>query len=161
VQPPAAETIGRNHRTQQAHHRRLLTAGSLALNATTHFHPTQPSPNAVGQASTVTVNFDTFGFSASAGADYVPRSGTLTFAAGETQKTVTVSVLDDPLVEFDETFSLILSNPTNAVLGGVPVFGQYQAIVTIIDNDQVGPLGFDRLRARACLGSSGRLVHTS
>ena len=49
---------------------------------------------------------------ATAGSDYTSTSGTLTFAPGETSKTVSVAVLDDSHDEGEETFTLALSNPT-------------------------------------------------
>ena len=59
---------------------------------------------------TVTVDYATADGTAAAGADYTATSGTLTFAAGETEKTVSVPVLDDSLDEGKETFTLRLSN---------------------------------------------------
>ena len=53
---------------------------------------------------------------ATAIADYVPESGTLTFLPGETAKYLTVAVNDDDISENDEVFALELSNPQNAVL---------------------------------------------
>ena len=44
--------------------------------------------------------------------DYEPRSGTLTFLAGETSKTVSVPVVADDHDEGEETLVLTLSNPT-------------------------------------------------
>ena len=55
----------------------------------------------------VTVNFATANGTAIAGIDYVATSGTLTFASGETTKTVTVAVLDPTAV--DKSFSVHLS----------------------------------------------------
>jgi endoglucanase len=43
-----------------------------------------------------------------AGEDYVARTGTLTFAPGETTKTITIEVKGDCKKESDETFSLDL-----------------------------------------------------
>ena len=60
---------------------------------------------------TVTVEYGTADGTASAGADYTNTSGTLTFAAGDTSKTVAVPVLDDELDEGSETLTLTLSNP--------------------------------------------------
>ena len=51
---------------------------------------------------------------ATAGADYTARSGSLTFAVGETTKTVSVPVLDDAVDEGSEHFLLRLSNPAGA-----------------------------------------------
>ena len=61
---------------------------------------------------TVTVGYGTADVSASAGADYTSTSGTLTFAAQETSKTVSVPVLDDGHDEGSETLTLRLRSPT-------------------------------------------------
>ena len=53
-------------------------------------------------AFTTRVDFDTQDGTASAGSDYLPASGQLTFAAGETMKTVSVPVNGDTDVELDE-----------------------------------------------------------
>jgi hypothetical protein len=64
----------------------------------------------------VTVNFATMDGSAIAGVDYVAASGTLTFAPGETTKTITVDVI--PLAgSWDTSFYVQLTAPSaNAVL---------------------------------------------
>ncbi len=62
----------------------------------------------------VTVSYATSDGSATAGQDYTAASGTLTFAAGETAKSVSVAVLDDTDVEGVETLTLSLSNATGA-----------------------------------------------
>jgi hypothetical protein len=66
---------------------------------------------------------------ATAPADYAAASGTLTFAPGETSKTITVAVAGDALDEVEEGFSVVLSNPTNATLGTSTAAGR------IVDND--------------------------
>ena len=71
---------------------------------------------------TVTVNYATADAAgdwqgaspATAGADYTAVSGTLTFAVGETQKTVSVPVLDDAIDEGSEHFLLRFSNARGA-----------------------------------------------
>ncbi len=65
---------------------------------------------------TVSVAFGTNGGSAREGDDFLPRSGTLTFAPGEKTKTVAVTVFDDPLPEPPETFAVGLGNPVNATI---------------------------------------------
>ncbi len=65
---------------------------------------------------TVTVDYATADGTAKAGSDYVAASGKLTFAAGETTKTVAVKVLSDDVTEGAENFSLKLSNPTQATI---------------------------------------------
>ena len=62
----------------------------------------------------VTVEYATSDGTATAGADYTAQSGTLTFARGETSKTVSVAVLDDSHDEGAETFTLTLSNASGA-----------------------------------------------
>ena len=64
----------------------------------------------------VSVDYATADGTAAAGADYTAASGTLTFAAGETAKTVSVALLDDAIDEGKETFTLELSNPRGAFL---------------------------------------------
>ena len=65
---------------------------------------------------TVTVDYATSDGTAAAGSDYTATSGTLTFAAGETEKTVSVPVLDDAHDEGSETLTLTLTNPSGAYL---------------------------------------------
>src|SRR5262249_17242548 len=84
-----------------------------------------------GTDGSVSVNHGTTNGRASAGSDYPASSGTLTFAAGETSKTFTVPILDDTLVEGNETVNLTLSSPT----GGATLGGQGTAVLTIQDND--------------------------
>ena len=64
----------------------------------------------------VTVDYATADGSATAGEDYTATSGTLTFAAGERRKTVSVAILDDAIDEGKETFKLRLSNAEGAVI---------------------------------------------
>ncbi|MFN8040984.1 MAG: Calx-beta domain-containing protein [Acidimicrobiales bacterium] len=65
--------------------------------------------------STVTVTSSNG--TATAGSDYTAVSTTVTFAAGETTKSVIVPVSGDVVPEADETVLLTLSNPTNGSLG--------------------------------------------
>ena len=83
-----------------------------AANATLAFAVT------LGRApsGTVTVDYATSDGTAAAGSDYTATSGTLTFAAGETGKTVSVPVLDDAHAEGSKTLTLTLSNPSGAYL---------------------------------------------
>jgi hypothetical protein len=65
----------------------------------------------------VTVDYKTVdGSATSAGGDYLPATGTLTFNPGETSRTVSVTVLGDPSFEPDEAFGLALSNPKGATI---------------------------------------------
>jgi hypothetical protein len=82
------------------------------------------------QGKTVSVNYATSPGSASAPDDYASTGGTLTFAAGETTKTVSVDVVGDTLVEPNETVDLVLSGPVNATLAGATA-------AAMITNDDV------------------------
>jgi hypothetical protein len=78
---------------------------------------------------TITVAYATADGTATAGSDYQAASGTLSFAPGETSKTVTVLVNGDRLGEPNETFFVNLSAPTNAtIVGG-------RGVGTIMDDE--------------------------
>jgi hypothetical protein len=64
----------------------------------------------------VTVNFATANGTAKAGEDYVAASGSLTFAPGETTRTITIQVKGDKKRESNESFFVNLSGPTGAFL---------------------------------------------
>ena len=66
---------------------------------------------------TVTVQYATSSGTATSGTDFTAKSGTLAFPPGETSWTVSVQTTEDTDAEEDETFTLTLSNPTNATLG--------------------------------------------
>jgi Calx-beta domain/FG-GAP-like repeat/Bacterial Ig-like domain (group 2)/ASPIC and UnbV len=91
-----------------------------------------------GSAGGVSVNYATSNGTATAGSDYTATSGTLTFTAGETTKTFSVPIIDDTLVEGDETVNLTLSNPTGGATLGSPI----TAALTIVDNDVAQPGAF-------------------
>ena len=63
-------------------------------------------------AQSVSVDYATSDGTATAGADYTATSGTLTFAVGDTSKSVSVPVLDDAHDENQETMTLTLSSPS-------------------------------------------------
>jgi hypothetical protein len=65
-------------------------------------------------SQTVTVQYRTNDYTATAGSDFQFVSGTLTFSPGVTQRTVTVPVLGDTVDELDEYLFVQLSNATNA-----------------------------------------------
>jgi hypothetical protein len=64
----------------------------------------------------VTVGYATANGTASAGSDYVAQSGTLTFAAGQTSRTIGVVVKGDRNAEPNETFTVRLSGPSGATI---------------------------------------------
>ena len=92
-----------------------------------------------------TVDYATSDGTASAGADYTAASSTLTFAAGETAKTVLVTVLDDAHDEGSETLTLTLSNPSPSA-------------VKIADGDATGTIRNTDDMPKAWLARFGRTV---
>ena len=71
--------------------------------------------NGTGSAS---VSYNTVPGTASSGYDYYGyTSGTVVFANGETSKTVSITVNSDSTLEYDETFQVVLSNPSTGRLG--------------------------------------------
>ena len=94
-------------------------------------------------SSAVTVDYATSDGTAVAGEDYTATSGALTFAAGETSKTVSVPVLDDAHDEGRETFRFSLSNAQGAVIA------DGEAVGTIVNTDPM---------PRAWLARFGRTV---
>ena len=78
----------------------------------------------------VTVRCATSDGTATAGSDYTATSETLTFAAGETEKTFAVDITNDTINETDETFTVTLSSPT-----GDAVITRGAATGTIEDDD--------------------------
>jgi hypothetical protein len=78
---------------------------------------------------TITVTYATGNGTATAGSDYQAASGILTFAPGETRKTITVPVFGDRLGEPNETFVVNLSGATNATIT------DGQRVGTIVDDE--------------------------
>ncbi|MBX7072493.1 MAG: hypothetical protein K1X71_05045 [Pirellulales bacterium] len=79
----------------------------------------------------ISVNYNTTPNGATAGADFeAVTNGVLTFAAGETSKTITINVVGDTLDENDEGFRVVLSNPTN-----LAKLADATAEATITDDD--------------------------
>jgi hypothetical protein len=80
------------------------------------------------------------------GADYVVNgTRTLTFGPGQTTMMVPLAVIEDGLVEANETVVLTLSNPT----GGATLGPLATATVTITDNDRTSTVQLARRRS-AC-----------
>ena len=97
--------------------------------------------SAAAAGEPVTVDWATSDGTATAGQDYVASSGTLTFAAPQTEYTIEVTVLDDAHDEGEETFALRLSNAVGAKLADAEATG------TIANSDPM---------PRAWLGRFGR-----
>lgn len=84
----------------------------------------------------VTVTYATAdGTATAADSDFIPSTGTISFAPGELSKKITVSVTGDRKVELDETFQLVLTNSTNSQIAR-------KSATCTIRNDEVNAPGF-------------------
>jgi len=117
------------------------SAGSLALDAAT-YTVAENAANAVvkvqrtgGSFGSVSIDYATSNGTALAGSDYAFSSGTLTFASGETEKSITIPVLDNFTADGDRSFALSLSDP----MGGATLGATAEAEITITDDESPQP----------------------
>lgn len=100
----------------------------------------------------VTVDYATADQTASAGSDYGARFGTLTFAPGETLKTIAVTVNGDGTAEANETMRVLLTSPSHASIADAQGIGT-------IDNDD-GPPSISIADVTTIEGNSGTSTAT-
>lgn len=123
------------------------TVAEAAGTATVTVNRTSPN-------GTVTVDYATANGTATAGADFTSTTGTLTFADGETAKTITVPILNDTADEPAETFTVTLTNPT----GGASLGATSVQTVTITDDDGAATaLTLSTAGPRAARGAPARI----
>jgi hypothetical protein len=92
-------------------------------------------------AQTVTIDYTTAdGTATAADSDYIPITGTLTFAPGEVTKNIVVKVVGDTIYEYAERFTVVISNPVNATLLGTLADFADTGTVVILNDDAVVPL---------------------
>jgi solute carrier family 8 (sodium/calcium exchanger) len=112
-------------------------------------------------SQTIQVDYKTEDGSASSEGDYIEAIGTLTFGPGETQKMVTLEVLDDDVFEEDEHFYIRISNlrrKDGKAFKDIEVEGEdgkrsmqascqmgtpHMATIMILDDDHSGIFGFE------------------
>lgn len=82
----------------------------------------------------VSVSYATGNLTASAGSDFTAATGSLTFAAGETAKTLSVTTRTDTATESDETFQMRIVSASGASVGSPAT-----AVATIKDVPPVTP----------------------
>ena len=100
-------------------------------------------------AQDVTVAYATSDVTARAGQDYTAATGTLTIAAGDTTGTIPVPLLNDDVVEEDETFTVTLSEAVNATIA------DGEGVGTITDDDQAElTVAYDRSSYTVTEGSA-------
>merc|ERR1711884_650501 len=110
---------------------------------------------------TIQVDYKTEDGSASSEGDYIEAIGTLTFGPGETQKMVTLEVLDDDVFEEDEHFYIRISNLRRKDGGNIKEMDvedkdgnvskqpsiqlgtPHGATIMILDDDHGGIFGFE------------------
>jgi len=122
-----------------------FSAGSLAFSSLSYSAAESAGSVVVsvirtnGSTGVLTVNYRTVAETALGGIDYISQSGTLTFPEGETSRSITISILDDSLVEGAENLFVQLSNAG----GGAILAGSTNATVIILD-EEFGPGSLDR-----------------
>ncbi|MCI0640779.1 MAG: S8 family serine peptidase [Gemmataceae bacterium] len=92
---------------------------------------------------TVTVDYTTGGSDASSENDYVAQSGTLTFAQGQSSKTIVILVNSDTYQEMDEKFYVHLDNAVNATIDD----GEGEGL--ILNDDSIPAPGLDAINDNA------------
>jgi len=115
--------------------------------------------------TTVQVDYKTEDGTASSQGDYIEAVGTLTFGPGETQKMITLEVLDDDVFEDDEHFYIRISNlrrKDGKPIAEINVEGDngavtkqpaiqlgtpHMATIMILDDDHGGIFGFEETEA--------------
>lgn len=88
-----------------------------------------------GADGAASIDYATQDITATGGTDFVSATGTLEFTDGETNKTITVDLADDSVIEGDETFKVVLSNAT-----GADIDSNTELVVSIEDDDNRGML---------------------
>jgi hypothetical protein len=120
------------------------TGGTSDAVFTVSLSPTATQP--------VTVAFATTNGTATAPADYTSTSGVITFPPGTGVRTVTVPVVGDATDEPDETFTVGLSNPTNAAIQDA------EGVGTIADDDAAPALSVADVETVEGDGGTGTLT---
>ena len=94
---------------------------------------------------------------AGSGSDFTAATGTLTFMAGTTSRTIAVTLMDDTADEDNETFTVTLSGPTAAGTGSsMPTLASPgSAQGTIVDDDGLPLLSI----AAASVGEGDGSIH--
>ncbi len=100
----------------------------------------------------VTVNWATADGTATAAKDYAAGSGTLSFAAGETAKTLPITLLADELAESNETFVVNLSGAVGATVADAQALGTI--VEKIVEKDAPPAVSISDVVAREGQGAT-------
>lgn len=113
----------------------------------------------IASSRTVAVGFITRDGTARRDQDYVARAAEVVFPPGVQSAAVSIALVDDELAEAEETFTLELIEPENAILS----LDEASAIATIVDDDGGGRMAAtpvvdeDAVRLSVALVSGGEL----
>ena len=137
-------------------------AGGLISLSATNYLVAETGTNAVitllrtgGLASGVTVDFTVSNVTATAGFDYTNVTQTVTFNAGETNKKVLIPIINDTLVESNETVFIKLVNFN----GGANPGSFTVATLTITNDDVGGVINFSKAAISANENATNFLVN--
>ncbi|WP_286232502.1 Calx-beta domain-containing protein [Thalassotalea sediminis] len=83
-----------------------------------------------GSYGELNVAYQTLDGTALSGSDYTSKNGTVIFADGEIEKSITISIIDDNVDESNENFSVTISSDNEGVIGTTNT-----TTITILDND--------------------------
>ncbi len=111
--PTASTTITEGNTSNQTNYFKLTLSSALTVDAS--------------------VNYETRDGTAITGSDYIATSGTATIVAGQTETLIGVEIIADTVVESDETFSLVITNPVNGVFPNSTA--EVTATHTILNDD--------------------------
>lgn len=134
---PSGAVIGTGSATLTITENETATSPVLAFSATNYSvtengtRTTITVSRSSSSVGTVSVNYSTASGTATSGTDFYAASGTLSWADGDmTNKSFTITIVNDTTAESNETVSLMLTNPSGASLGT-----NANATLTITDND--------------------------
>ncbi len=116
----------------------------------------------------ISVQYQVLGGTASSGADYSLPAGTLNFAPGEWGKSIPLPIMNDTLVEADETIRVTLFNPTAAAHDGHQILtytirdddlSAVSVTATLATASEIGPSAGNFRITRAGDTNASLLVH--
>ena len=119
-QVPSAHTVPAKESTAESSQLSVTDATAREEDDSTNNFVVKLSP---ASGETVIVNYATSDGTATAGDDYTAKSGSLAFNAGDTTKTVQVSIIDDTVDDDNKTLTLTLSNPSGAEISDTQATG--------------------------------------
>lgn len=102
-------------------------------------------------SGTVTVDWATTSGTATPERDYVPGSGTVTFAPNQTRATIAVHTIDDDAYQGERGVVVELSNPSGADMGRPPL-----TRVLVLDDESYDPSLVDGFEAGAYFWDAGK-----